>query len=125
MGGETVAHLLHLNTSLSDTWFLVDEVGLLPVSTLGAMSRWMELGARFIFFGDYAGQFERFRDRWDMSANDGRNSLMHQMCHGLRITLQTYRRGADPELFEWFHGMYGQEDALRLAEESLARYPAE
>ena len=125
VGGETVAHLLHLNTSLSDTWFLVDEVGLLPVSTLGAMSRWMELGARFIFFGDYAGQFEPFRDRWDMSANDGRNSPMHQMCHGLRITLQTYRRGADPELFEWFHGLYGQQDARGLAEESRARYPAE
>ena len=51
VGGETVAHLLHLNTSLSDTWFLVDEVGLLPVSTLGAMSRWMELGAGSSFSG--------------------------------------------------------------------------
>ena len=67
VGGETVAHLLHLNKSLKDTWFLVDEVGLLPVSTLGAVSRWMCLGAKFILFGDYEGQFEPFRDRWDMS----------------------------------------------------------
>ena len=36
VGGETVAHLLHLNASLADTWFLVDEAGLLPISTLGA-----------------------------------------------------------------------------------------
>ena len=94
-----MAHLLHLNVSLSDTWFLVDEVGLLPVSTLGAMSRWMQLGAKFIFFGDYKGQFEPFRDRWDMNMNGGRNDLMHQMCNGLCVHLQTYRRGADPELF--------------------------
>ena len=33
VGGETVAHLLHLNQSLRDTWFLIDEVGLLPLST--------------------------------------------------------------------------------------------
>ena len=39
VGGDTVAHLLHLSASLADTLFLVEEVGLLPVSTLGAMSR--------------------------------------------------------------------------------------
>ncbi len=56
--------------------------------------------------------------------NGGRNDLMHQMCNGLCVNLQTYRRGTDPELFEWFHGMYGHEDARGLAEESRARYPA-
>ena len=71
VGGETVAHLLHLNTPLLDTWFLVDEVGLLSLSTLGAMSRWMQLGAKFIFFGDYRGQFEPFRDRWDLNSAAG------------------------------------------------------
>ena len=63
VGGETVAHLLHLSASLRDTWFLVDEVGLLPGSTLGAMSRWARIGAKFILFGDSEGQFESFRDR--------------------------------------------------------------
>ncbi len=63
VGSETVAHLLHLNTQLADTWFLVDEVGLLPLSTLGAMSRWKALGAKFISFEGYQGQFEPFRDR--------------------------------------------------------------
>ena len=33
IGGETVAHLLHLNASRAGTWFLVDEVSFLPVST--------------------------------------------------------------------------------------------
>ncbi len=63
----------------------------------------MQLGAKFIFFGDYKGQFEPFRDRWDMSMHNGCNDSMHQMFH-----LQTYRRSADAELFEWFHGkLYG------------------
>ena len=65
VGGSTVASLLHKNTSLADTWFLVDEVGLIPISTLGAMSRWAALGAHFVFFGDFKGQFAPFIDRWN------------------------------------------------------------
>ena len=89
------------------------------------MSRWMQLGAKFVFFGDFKGQFEPFRDRWDMDMNGGRNDLMHQMCNGLCVALQNYRRGTDPELFEWFHGLYEQNDARGLADESRTRYPAE
>ena len=88
------------------------------------MSRWQFLGAKFIFFGDYEGQFEPFRDRWDIPMNAGNNDLMHQLCGGYCVTLQTYRRGADPELFAWFHGMYGRQDAQQLAAESRARYPS-
>ena len=124
VGGATIAHLMHKNISLADTWILVDECGLLSVSTLGEMSRWQFLGAKFIFFGDYQGQFEPFGDRWNMSLNDGDNDLMHQLCGGYCVTLQTYRRGADPELFAWYHGMYGQEDARKLANLSRARYPS-
>ena len=50
VGGSTIASLLHMNTSLCDTWFLIDEVGLIPLSTLGAMSRYAALGAHFVFF---------------------------------------------------------------------------
>ena len=56
---------------------------------------------------------------------NGDNDLMHQLCNGYRMTLQTYRRGTDPELFSWYHAMYGQEDARGLANESRARYGAE
>jgi len=125
VGGETVAHLLHLNASLAEIWFLVDEVGLLPLSTLGAMSKWVFLGARFIFFGDFDGQFEPFRDRWDTDMLSGDNALMHQLCNGYRVTLETYRRGTDEQLFDWFHSLYGQEDAAALAIASRARYTAQ
>ena len=104
--------------------FLVDEVGLLPLSTLGAMSKWQCLGAKFMFFGDFEGQFEPFRDRWDMDLRNGDNDLMHQLCNGYRVQLQTYRRGTDPQLFAWFCSLYGQQDARGLANESRARYPA-
>ena len=123
VGGETVAHLLHLNAALDDTWFLVDEVGLLPVSTLGAMSQWIALGAKFVFFGDFESQFEPFRDRWNMACNHA-NPLLHNLCNGLCVKLETYRRGVDQSLFDWYHGMYEQEDARGLASQSRLRYPA-
>ena len=124
VGGETVAHLLHLNAALDDTWFLVDEVGLLPVSTLGAMSQWTALGAKFVFFGDFEGQFEPFRDRWNLACNR-ENPLLHNLCNGLCVKLETYRRGADQTLFDWYHSLYEQEDARGLASQSRLRYPAD
>jgi hypothetical protein len=128
VGGETIAHLLYLNTQLADTTFLIDEVGLLPVSTLGAISRWQVLGAKFICFGDYCGQFEPFRDRWNMSHSADYSPLMHELCGGLRIELTTYRRGRDPDLFDWYHGLYKPEQGGKpirvLVEGSRERYHA-
>ena len=126
VGGETIARLLHLNAQLQDTWFLIDEIGLLPLSTLGAMSRWCELGAHFVCFGDFRGQFEPFVDRWRLPPSRHEFShLMHQLCRGLHITVTQYRRGADQALFGWYHGLYdAQEDVRQLVEESRRRYPA-
>ena len=47
-----------------------------------------------------------------MPMNAGNNDLMHRLSNSFRVSLQTYRRGEDPELFDWFHGLYGQADAL-------------
>ena len=124
VGGDTVAHTLYLNTQLTDNTILVDEVGLIPLSTIGAMSKWMALGANFICFGDYQGQFEPFRDRWNLPLPFEISPLMHELCGGLKIKLTKYRRGVDPELFSWYHGMYGQEDVRGLVAESRERYPA-
>ncbi len=38
--------------------------------------------------------------------------------------MTTYRRGSDPEPFNWYIGMYGQEELRGLVAESRARYPA-
>jgi len=124
IGGSTIASLLHKNTSLVDTWFLVDEIGLVPISTLGAMSRWTALGARFIFFGDFQGQFAPFIDRWNFKICWEFSPLMESLANGLRIEISKYRRGKDLELFNWFHGMYGQEETAGLVRESRDYYPA-
>jgi len=125
VGGETIAHLLHLNTHLAETWFLVDEVGLLPLSTLGAISRWQALGAKFVFFGDYLGQFGPLRDRWNHPLSPEDSPFLSELANGLHVELSTYRRGTDLELFNWFHGMYGQEDVRGLVAESRRRYKAD
>ena len=124
--GQTIAHLLHLNKQIAKHLFLVDEVGLLPLSTLGAMSKWKAIGGRFMCFGDFDGQFEPFKDRWQMDASLHQHSaLMHELCGGLRIELTKYRRGTDLDLFKWYHGMYDKEDVASLVEESRRRYPSE
>jgi hypothetical protein len=122
VGGQTIAHLLHLNAQLEDAWIIVDEVGLIPISTLGDMSRWMAVGARFLVFGDYQGQFKPFVDRWRLNVSPEWSPLMHQMCAGLRISVTEYRRGTDLGLFQWYCSLY-EEERPRV-EESRQRYPA-
>ena len=101
VGGQTIAHLLHLSATLEDAWIIVDEAGLIPISTLGDMSRWMALGAKFVVFGDYQGQFKPFVDRWRLDVCPEWSPLMHQMVNGLHISVTKYRRGTDLGLFDW------------------------
>lgn len=100
---------------------IVDEIGLVPLSVLGDMSRWMAIGAKFIIFGDYQGQFGPMMDRWQLSVCPEFSPLMHQMCNGLHIKVTEYRRGTDQELFKFYYSMYG---LTPLVEESRRRYPA-
>jgi hypothetical protein len=107
---------------MENAWIIVDEVGLIPISTLGDMSRWMAVGARFITFGDYQGQFKPFMDRWRMDVCPEYSPLMHEMCNGLHIKVTKYRRGTDLGLFRWYCSLYDEERPL--VEESRRRYPA-
>ncbi len=77
-----------------------------------------------MFFGDYEGQFEPFRDRWNTDQRNGDNALMDQLCNSWRVQLQTYRRGCDAQLFTWFCSLYGQQDAHTLAIKSRTLFPA-
>ena len=65
-----------------------------------------------MFFGDYEGQFEPFRDRWNTDQRNGDNDLMYQLCNNFRVQLQTYRRGCDAQLFAWFCSLYGNRTLL-------------
>ena len=122
VGGQTISHLLHLNAYIDNAWILIDEVALLPISTLGEIARWQALNAKFIVFGDYEGQFEAFRDRWRFNVSAEWSPLMHELCGGLHISLSTYRRGTDLELFKWYCGMYGNESPP--VSKTRFKYPA-
>jgi hypothetical protein len=80
----------------------------------------------FIFFGDYQGQFEPFRDKWNLADLCPEGSpFMAEMTKGLHIRLEKYRRGTDLGLYKWFFGMYDtEEDVRELVVESRRRYPA-
>ena len=47
---------------------------------------------------------------------------MKDLCGFLKLTLTKYRRGADQQLFDHYHSMYGKEDVKPLVESSLELY---
>ena len=61
----TVTRLLHYEERLHGAWILVDEISLLPIDTIGMLARFLMVGARFVCFGDFDGQFKAMKDRWD------------------------------------------------------------
>ena len=127
VGGKTVAHLLHYDKKLHDAWVIIDEVSLLPIDTLGQIARWQMVGAKFVLFGDFEGQFEAFVDRWkDVSyAEVPHSQLLMDMCNRTWFHLEVYRRGDDQALFDWYTSLYDEpdEDIARLVSESRRRYP--
>ena len=130
IGGSTVARLLHFDKRLHDAWILIDEVSLLPIDTLGQISRWKMIGAKIVLFGDFDGQFEAFKDRWSnlSYASVPNSELIRSMCNGRRFHTQVYKRGTDQCLFDWFCSMHPGEEredtALAdLVAESQQRYP--
>ena len=50
------------------------------------------------------------QDRWDVPRSEVPNSeFIRDMTKRLWIKLETYRRGEGPELFRFYHGLYGQD----------------
>ena len=90
------------------------------------------MGVRFIFVGDLDGQFKPIFDQLAdmMKAKDLRASrFLFEMCGGLHVKLTEYRRGADPELFKWYTGLYKWADNMdphmiaQLVALTQKRYP--
>ena len=108
IGGSTVPRLLHFNKRLHDAWIFIDEVSLLPIDTLGQISRWEMIGGGVVMFGDFDGQFEAFKDRWSNVSYDSvpNSELIQSMCNGRRFHMQVYKRGIDQNLSDRFCSMY-------------------
>jgi hypothetical protein len=110
----------------------VDEISEVQGHTLQRLAQWKLMGVRFIFIGDLDGQFKPIFDQLAdmMKAKDLRASrFLLEMCGGLHVKLTEYRRGADPELFKWYTGLYKWADNMdphmiaQLVNLTRKRYP--
>jgi hypothetical protein len=65
-GGKTLAHILNVYRygKVSNVTFIIDEIGLIPLSTWARIGAWSLMGAKFILLGDFRGQFEPIADCW-------------------------------------------------------------
>ena len=62
------------------------------------------MGAKIILCGDPRGKFLPIYDRWmdeDLSSL-GNSLLLYDLCSGLKIELEIYRRGVDQARFDFY-----------------------
>ena len=57
--GETVQRK---RDQLKDTLFIVDEIGMIALSTIGRLAEWQLTGAYFVLLGDFYGQLAPIHD---------------------------------------------------------------
>jgi 5-methylcytosine-specific restriction endonuclease McrA len=127
--GQTLARVLadRKYGKVRNTVFIVDEIGMVPLSTMKRLGEWQLVGAKFVLLGDFEGQFEPVADAWrreDMHNAD----LYRQLTRSLKVKLSTNRRAAgDPGHFAFYTGLYPfvkQPDTLGdCVRQATERYP--
>jgi hypothetical protein len=128
-GGVTIQRALHKHKygRVAKTLFIVDEVGMVTLSTIGRIAEWQLVGAKFVALGDFLGQFEPIHDAWagaDMESAD----IYRQLAHNLHLKLSTNRRSAaDLDLWRFILSLYdyvGDESRLAVdVSDATHRYP--
>ena len=108
--GITIASLLFLDTKLQHAWILIDEVSLIPIDTMGMLARAKLVGAKFVCFGDFEGQFDAMKDRWNRVRAIQDSECMKDMCNRMHFHLTTYWRGTDRALFDFYTQLYCESD---------------
>jgi hypothetical protein len=124
-GGRTLAHLLNVNRygRVRDTTFCVDEIGMVPLSTLVRVGAWQLVGARFVLYGDFRGQFLPICDQWK-GADIESSGIVQQLAGSLHVHLSTNRRAAgDDAHFRFYTGLYDSVGGPVPLEQARARYP--
>ena len=105
--GCTRSHALRRFAKVRNAWIFIDECSQVPLGMLGEISRWRLVGCKFIIVEDRIGQFLPIYDTWDTDLRMlPESTLMKDMCECMRIRLVTYKRGQDPSLFNFYHGLY-------------------
>ena len=124
--GQTLQHVLHTHRygRVADTTFCIDEIGMVPLSTLVRVASWQLMGAEFILLGDFKGQFEPICDHW-RGPDVESSGIVRQMAKGLHVHLSTNRRAAgDDAHFAFYTGLYSRlGQKASVVEEARAAYP--
>ena len=123
--GITVASLLFLDTMLQHAWILIDEVSLIPIDTMGMLARAKLVGAKFVCFGDFEGQFDAMKDRWDRVRTIQDSECMKDMCNRMHFHLTTYWRSTDRAPFDFYTQLYceSDEELPFIVEQAQKTYP--
>jgi hypothetical protein len=102
---RTIVHLLHrqVYNRMHNAWVIVDEASQVHLHHWARMAMWKKLECNFIFVGDFKGQFLPIGATTN-PMEDSRQ--LHHLCNGMELSLSTYRRGADEQLFKRYTGLY-------------------
>jgi hypothetical protein len=108
--GETVLHDLYKNVRRKRRVLIVDEAGQVPIKLWAVIATLKYIGCRIVALGDFAGQLCPISDqnRIDLWKKLPESDFMHDLCGGLCINLQKFRRGGDYKHFSFVGSIYPQ-----------------
>ena len=94
LDGNTILHELHQWSQGKRLVIIVDECSMVPLSMWAALANLTFTGNIIIPAGDMDGQFLPIQDqhRMHLLTNFDKNDFMHDVCNGLHITLNKFRR---------------------------------
>ena len=127
---QTIMHTLYtiMQTTKRTLAIIVDEASQIPLAMQSTLLSLKWMGHIIVQMGDFAGQFMPIPDqaRQHLLENLDTSPMMHDMCNGLHITMNKYRRGTDKAHYDYVGSLYPHtgitlEDAIEGARE---RYPA-
>ena len=114
---STLLAFLHRNVKRKQLMaIIVDECSQIPLSMQSILMELKFMGHIIVQMGDPQGQFLPIPDsnRHHMVQKIDTSDFMHDMCNGLHITMQKFRRGDDMEHFDFVGSLYNMKvnDAL-------------
>jgi len=112
IGGRTIQHYLckyREHPPASGTIVIIDEWSEVPLHVWAVLAHWKLFGVIFVLVGDADGQKKPSFDSWKdaMDQHDIRySSLIHELCGGVKLRMEKYRRGKDQLLFDRMKALY-------------------
>jgi hypothetical protein len=94
VGGATLLHDIHKNALCKRRVVIIDEGGQVPISLWSVIAAYKFTGTRVFVFGDFAGQLPPIADarRFDLWKSLPDSDFMHDLCGGLHVHMQKFRR---------------------------------